>query len=348
MNTEQSSRSTGGLIAAGILGAALVGVALAVVLVSGRTPSNANAERAAGEAEVTPRVGQAPPETVDALANTLQTLVAEQDYERARLVLASASRQYPDDPDIRLHYAEALQAVRDYDGAHAQYMTLIERGHGGAEVEFLAGMVSSSGAHPERAAEHFERALKLDPDNAEYALNLGAVQMNLGRQSEAVATLTIARSLDPELAKAWGMLAEISRRKGERTAAIQYIARARELEPAEVNWRVIEADAFLMREPERSVELLSGLSGSDLRRPDVLRIVKAAYGRLGRHEDAAWVFSDASDEQPDNAGLAIETAELFERAGDLDNAIFYATRAVQAGDDGARSMLLRLRDEAGR
>ncbi|TVS02053.1 MAG: tetratricopeptide repeat protein [Phycisphaerales bacterium] len=227
-------------------------------------------------------------------------------------------------------------------------MTLIERGHGGAEIEYLAGMVSSSGGHMERAAEHFERALKLDPDNAEYALNLGAVQMNLGRNSEAVATLTIARSLDPELAKAWGMLAEISRRKGERTAAIQYIARARELEPAEANWRVIEADALLMRDPERSIELLSGLSGPDLRRPDVLRIVKAAYGRLGRHEDAAWLYSDASDEQPDNAGLAIETAELFERAGDLDNAIFYATRAVQAGDEGARSMLMRLRDEAGR
>lgn len=295
----------------------------------------------------------APEESLQAIGESVQKLLATGDWQAASRILASAVEQYPEDIDLRQRYAEVLQNLANsadtpessqahFEQAYAQWAAILELGERDAASEFRAGMAASSAKLPRKALEHFERAAVMDSQRPEYVLNLGMVQYNLGMYPEARVSLNRAALLKPDLAPAWGMLAQVALRDGNRTVALQSIARARAIDAADPNWRIIEADAATVIDPERAIGLLESLEPRVRSREDVLRIARNCYGAKGRFADAAAFFASASDLEPLNGSLAMQTADLYSRADDKARARRFAKRALDAGDPGAAALLARL------
>lgn len=289
----------------------------------------------------------APGASLEAIEESVATLMGEGEWQQAERVLAGAVKQWPREQSLRLRYAEVLQALREFEGALAQYQEALHIGPREASIEHRAGLAASSAGLKEAALTHLEAARQMDQHEPQHALHLGLVQFNAGLFDEARASLTLARELDPELAVAWGMLAQIALREDRREVAERYVARARELAPESVDWRVVEARIVVRDEPERAIELLGGLAPQTLTRRDVRTVLKSAYGASGNFEEAAEIFAQASDASPREGDLALEAADLLERAGQTERAIGYARRAAMVGTPSAERLLGRLEDRGG-
>ena len=57
---------------------------------------------------------------------------------------------------------------------------------------------------PDRAAEAFEEAAWLDPEDAEVQFNLGTAYLSTGMFEQATVNLTRAVEMSPEMSDAWG------------------------------------------------------------------------------------------------------------------------------------------------
>ena len=79
------------------------------------------------------------------------------------------------------------------------------------------------------AAECFQTALKLDPNDATSLYNLGVVAQDGGREDEAVGLYSRALELDPQLAEAHYNLATIFDQSGDPQLAIRHINAYRKL-----------------------------------------------------------------------------------------------------------------------
>lgn len=291
--------------------------------------------------------GHMPSESLESVLESVSRLIADDRWSAAEAICAKAVEQYPADRDLRLRYAEVLQGLRRFADAHAQYVEALSIGPREASIEYLAGLCANSAGLGEQAMTHLAFALASDKGNATYALELGLVQFNNELFDESRASLTIARTLDPNLAMAWGMLAQIALRGGDHAIARTYVAKARELDPASLDWRVVEARAVVRDEPARAAELLEGLPPEAMRRVDVRHVLRSALGSMGEFARAAELFAQASDAQPTDVDLALETADLYERAGNRERAIEYARRGAIIGGEDARGMLTRLEQQGG-
>lgn len=94
----------------------------------------------------------------------------------------------------------------------------------------LGAVYFNLGRFPEAAAS-FNRALQLDPDNAEILNSLGASQMNLGKLDDASASLTKALELKPDLAFARCNLGIVYRIIGRLDEAVSNFLAAIEIQP---------------------------------------------------------------------------------------------------------------------
>ncbi len=288
-----------------------------------------------------------PGESLDEVQQRIGKLVGEDRWEAAERVAASAVKDYPRDRDLRLRYAEVLQGLRRFEEAYAQYVQAINLGGSDPDIAYLAGLCANSAGMTAEALIHLDLARRGDPSEARYPLELGLVQFNAELFDEARASLTMAHTLNEDSDIAWGMLAQIALKNGDRRIAERYIARAREINPESLDWRVVEARAIAFVDPEGAAELLDGLQPEALRRADVRNVLRGAYGAMGRFAEVAEIFAAGSDAEATNVDLALETADLYERAGNREKAIEYARRAAIVGGEDARGMLARLEDDGG-
>lgn len=278
-----------------------------------------------------------------AILKSARTYALQREAGKAEAIFKEAIAQFPQTRALHLGYAEFLMAEGRAAEAYPHYETALAVGPATAEAEFAAGVAAGLASRPERAVEHFAGAQALAPGDTKVALYLGQAQMKLGQDDAARATLVRALKLDEDLAIAWGMLAEISLKQNSPVMALQHIEKARALEPRSLAWRLIEARAHRRgNEPRKALEVLAGASDEEKASAAVARLMSECFGMLSRPADAAAVLARASDAAPDSAGLALEAAAWFERAGIVESAKAYAERAAGLGDAKAAQLLERL------
>ena len=79
------------------------------------------------------------------------------------------------------------------------------------------------------AAEHYRRAIELDPSNALALFNLGVALEDLRMSEEAVLAYRTALQADPHYADAHYNLARLYERRGEPAAALRHLRTYRKL-----------------------------------------------------------------------------------------------------------------------
>lgn len=283
---------------------------------------------------------------IKALLDSADTLVRQNEPDRAEAVLRAAVGEHPEDQELRLALAGACILQQSPAEAYEQYEAALAIGPRTAEIEFHAGTLAFGLNRLDRAEEHFSAAQATDTSDPRFPLYLAQVQIGTGQVDQARKNLLLATRLDENLAVAWGSLAELSLRASEPNVALQLIDRARQLEPTVTAWRTIEARAKnRVGKPGEALVALGGVADAERRQLPILRLIGECYGLLGKPAEAMREFETAAEHDPQNGDLLFETAVWCERAGEPARALAYARRAGEAGVEAGAKMAERLAAE---
>jgi len=104
----------------------------------------------------------------------------------------------------------------------------------------------------EKALEHFEKAVQINPDSTLAHIKLASVLNDIGRDEEAIEHLKISIELDPKLESSYLLLAYIMSSLNMKEEAIEYYKKCIEVEP---NNHITHSNlSFLLREQGRNSE----------------------------------------------------------------------------------------------
>jgi len=322
-------------------------VVLALLVVAGAGAFFLSVKSAGGPGGPTPANGA--PAPID-LAKLDAVLSASRDYldkgepEKADAILVSAIGQNAEEQGLYTLHAEVLLALKRLPEAYDAYEKALAIGPRTGEIEFAAGTVATMLDRHERSLEHYAAAQYSLKSDYRPSLFLAQVQLKLRQTEEAKANLILAGKLNPDAGVIWGTLSQIALDENALGLAIQHAARARELEPRVTLWRLVEARALRRQgQPERALELLTGLDDSEKRDRNVLTLMAECYGMLGKPAQSAAIVRAAADATPTDASLALETALWLEKAGDKPTALKYAEHAGMLGAEGAGAVIARLK-----
>lgn len=322
---------------------ALVAVVVAVVFLARgflAGGSGGGAQQAAQTAELTP--GE-----LESLVGRARQFLRQSQPAQAESVLRAALQRSPSSSECWALLAESLLVQNRPREAAEAFEQAVVNGGEDAELRFAAGSAASLAGQLDRAEEHYARAQQLAPSNPKHPLYLGQVRRKAGKTDQAKVDFLRAATLDPDLAIAWGSLAAISFEENNLSVATGYVKRARAAEPELATWRLLEAK-ILRRDgkPQESVRLLMAMDDqSRLADPTVLEELGLCFGLLQQPGEAAQLYAAAAERQPRNTELLHNAALWYERAGVLDAATVYATRAAELGHDPSRQLAVRLSEK---
>lgn len=339
--TDSNNKAGSKALAAGVLvvvALAIVGAGVWFVLGPG---SGSGAEEA--QASQNPANEATPAHAIEAALGAAASYRSSEEFAKAEAVLRAAVEEHVEDQGLRLAYAEVLMDLQKTEQAYEQYEAALAIGPRDPQIEFNAGTLAMAVGNRERALEHYSMARTAEPGNAQIALYLGAVQHQLGMQSEAKASLLAAIQLDESSAEASSMLAQIYLDENDGEVALSFIRKARQAEPAQVAHRILEARILRrLNKPDEALTLLMALPEGDLYQPMVLELCSASMGLLNQRAEAAGLYERAMELNPGEPEYAFQAAQWHERAGNTERAAELARRASMMGHEQAKKMADRL------
>jgi tetratricopeptide (TPR) repeat protein len=221
-----------------------------------------------------------------------------QDWQAAEALFAEAIRMQPDDATARRCYAEVLWQR----GAQQQALLQAEEG------------------------------LRLAGDDPACAVQVGEMNLTMGRLDEAGRLADAALDTHPACPTAWALRSRVAAREGRFDNALADLERALEHAPGDrrLLLEVAEMHRALGR-PQRALAALGALRETypDEEAPaDVLYLSGLALAALGRPTDAVDAYLAAAQRGMADANLMASLAEARLQAGDLDAASHDAQQAL--------------------
>jgi predicted Zn-dependent protease len=120
----------------------------------------------------------------------------------------------PEHRDATFAAAQSLAALGRYDEASTLFTTMIERDPGDALALAESGRMHWTARRFEQAVELYRRAVKQEPWNPKFRLNLGMSLASLGRMGDAADEGLEAVRLDPDSPEIWEFLRNAGREAG--------------------------------------------------------------------------------------------------------------------------------------
>jgi tetratricopeptide (TPR) repeat protein len=158
------------------------------------------------------------------LANTAKAQLENGEFEASVPTLKQALEQRPDSTAMRRNLARAYTL----SGQPALALEEFERlraasAQPSAAIEYLSGLAVLRQLRNEDAAEHFRKAIELDPNEPTLRYQFGLALTALGRAGEAKLQFEKAAELDPLHGGAHYQLATIARKAGDQAAFARYM-----------------------------------------------------------------------------------------------------------------------------
>jgi len=270
-----------------------------------------------------------------ALAGGRAARTRGQDVSAARF-FREALGEAPEHPEALEGLARSLQALGDWDGARRAWETLLgagareERADGEADRLAALGAVLERCGDPERALEHFEAALALDPDHADAHAGRAHVHACAGRERDAEEALVAwaRRTLPPgQRAALLERAAVHAERRGDLAAAAghreQATAAAPEAPESAPAWRALATHWLETGRPEAArAQAEQGFAAvADAGVRGALALVHGrALERLGRPREAAESYETAVEADPRCHAAALAAASLHSARGAWERA----------------------------
>ena len=185
------------------------------------------------------------------------------------------------------------------------------------------------------AAEDFEHALALDPNDPATLSNYAHVRFFAGEHAEAIDMLRRATAIDPLAAGIWFNLGVSLLHDGQRDAAREALEHATRLSAA-ANWPEFYLGLIDLQQGALEDAMLHFL-----RAPDPYRLTGTAMLEFTRgNREASQAALDALEEKY-AVGFAYQVAQVHAWRGEADAAFAWLERAYEVRDFG----LTRLRDD---
>jgi tetratricopeptide (TPR) repeat protein len=196
----------------------------------------------------------------------------------------------------------------------------------------------------------FERALKLQPDQADATKTLAALYLMLGDGVRGVELLRAATRLDPNDAKVWLTLGKVSHDLGETAEASAAFDEALKREPG--NREALIGVITDLLNSNRSEAATPRLTEALRRSPDdpaLLGLAARQARDLGRPDEALALATRALKGDPDDFNALLVRARIEAASGHPDRALGDLERAVAArpNDTGALQLLVQVQSRLG-
>jgi type IV pilus assembly protein PilF len=165
--------------------------------------------------------------------------LAEQNFERA-LNLA------PNDADINHNYGVFLCQTRREPDSIKYFNTAIRNPLYATPWRSYsaAGMCTLRSGNSKEAEQYFERALRLQPDDANSLLNLGQIRYKQGKIDEARRLVSRYNKLAEPSAESLWLALRIERKSGERVAEQSYANQLRRRFPGSAEYQSLQRGKF--------------------------------------------------------------------------------------------------------
>ncbi len=141
------------------------------------------------------------------LGSILCSSSSASDREEGLRLVSAALGTSPDDPRLRVNYAQALRVNGRAEESIPAFQSAIELAREDPRLQFEYGVVCASAGKLDLAAGAFARVLELDPTQFSARMNLVRVLTESGRHPEALVALRTARESAPNNLEVRGQLA---------------------------------------------------------------------------------------------------------------------------------------------
>ncbi len=224
------------------------------------------------------------------------------------------------------HYNLALAYVREHKlqdaRIHLEAAAALDRSQ--PDAAYNLGMVLLELHQPAEALAPLRRARTLNPERADVAFNLVRAELEAGKTTDAQ---NEARDSAQRFGSdfQWAVaIGQLFLQKSQPADAVTYFVRASRLRPDDLDTRRQLALAYL--DSARPQDVLSTIPEASTAEDHFLRA--SAYYALRNFSDADRESALALDMTPDNPQILVLRTRLLQRAGEQDNALVFAQRAI--------------------
>ncbi|WP_137921541.1 tetratricopeptide repeat protein [Hydrogenophaga sp. 2FB] len=200
-------------------------------------------------------------------------------------------------PTQQMQLAVHFHSHGQFDNARTLYEDVLKQFPNDFVVLYHLGMLESQVGRIDHAADHFARAVQVDPRNADAQNNFAYTLRQLGRDAEALQAYTEAQALKPDDADIAVNLGLLHKNLQQWPQALAVFDRALQTNP-------------------RHTALLGN-------RGNVLQL-------LGRHEEALSSYEQALAVGQDNPVVLSNLANVLNELGRYEEAFAYTERATRA------------------
>lgn len=186
----------------------------------------------------------------------------------------------------------------------------------------------------------YTRALSLEPNRAIAHLNRGSSHRKLGDFAAAEADYRRFIELEPDDYRGPYALGALHAAAGRYDEAIQWLTAANRLNArTPLPLRELADVYFATGRPDATVTALEGARGRDpaIATAEYFDLLGAAYGRLGRYDEAIEAFGRALRMNPAHGAALLHRAFAYLRSGRLDAALADFDSAATGMPDNARA-----------
>lgn len=265
-----------------------------------------------------------------------QISLRDGDRAGATGILEQGLNRSPDSRDLRLMLMRLYLLDRRTAQADALAARMLTQAPGQADLLSEIGQVDLESGRFDSALGRFRAAADLEPNNAEYWLNVGRAQLALN-QPAAAGSFEQALKLRPNWLPALASLSLMELRSGQGSAAMARIRAARKTVPQEPAYAVLQGD--LQMALKQYPEALKDYEQAQGTRPSAVLAIKQYLARratgspMQEQPLQQWLEAHPAD-------IIVRTvlADAYREAGNLDHAISEYERIVKAGN--ARPVLL--------
>ncbi|HSD73180.1 MAG TPA: XrtA/PEP-CTERM system TPR-repeat protein PrsT [Steroidobacteraceae bacterium] len=229
----------------------------------------------------------------------------------------------------------------DRAGAIEHAVDLAQRNPAAPEVQALVGGLLVSAGDNRQARARFEKALELAPKSPAAHLNLGKLDLLEGHPDRAEKRFQEALRLKPREPAALVALAQAALAKGNREAAVKWLETARKDNPLAVEPRVLLAQYYL---GQHDLQRAESLASEAIRlAPDnagALNVLGVTLASAGRTRDSVDALNRAVAANPNSARVHFSLATAYLAAGEVEQALSAARKALELAPGHVPSMAL--------
>jgi tetratricopeptide (TPR) repeat protein len=207
------------------------------------------------------------------------------------------------------------------DEAESGYRRHIEASPEDHRARFLLAMLLDARERRSEAIDQLNRAIALAPDQAEYLVALGQLQVQAGQYAAARTSLNAAVRLNPNAAAAYVLLARLARREGQREEAERQVRLALRASPDWPEAQLLAGSLATERgDHAEATRLLGPLAERFPKDPAIQAALGQAFLAGGMLDFAEQSLRNAVALAPKAVHPRLALADLLMRSGCFDEA----------------------------